>query len=194
LREEIKLKLNIIDNELLALEERVKQSKDYLINNLNSPFSNQTIEIIEKAENQLNNLNNLDEIRYFVKEINLTCDKSLKGGTIKISNLSVLTDALVTIKFKNTSNLAKEIAGHNVVVSKDSDFDALTNMVDPSNGMDEGFLPSTPMVIGKTPFLGPNETYDLKISTSKLNSGQTYVFWCSYPGHWGIMKGNLVLN
>ena len=39
--------------------------------------------------------------RYFVKEIKLTCNKSLKGGTIKISNLSVLTDALVTIKFKN---------------------------------------------------------------------------------------------
>lgn len=126
------------------------------------------------------------------------CSISLEGNNMmqfsstQLNFSSSCSD--ITIKFKNTSNLAKEIAGHNVVVSKDSDFDALTNMVDPSNGMDEGFLPSTPMVIGKTPFLGPNETYDLKISTSKLNSGQTYVFWCSYPGHWGIMKGNLVLN
>ena len=59
--------------------------------------------------------------------------------------------------------------------------------------MNEGFLPSNSKVIAKTPFLGPNESYDLVIDVSRLNSGDNYVFWCSFPGHWGIMKGDLNL-
>tara|TARA_B100000131_G_scaffold117769_1_gene114752 strand:- start:189947 stop:190396 length:450 start_codon:yes stop_codon:yes gene_type:complete len=126
-----------------------------------------------------------------------SCSVDLEGNNMmQFSSTSIQIDSSCskfTIKFKNTSNLDKEIAGHNVVVSKSSDFDELTNLVDPSNGMNEGFLPSNSKVIAKTPFLGPNESYDLVIDVSRLNSGDNYVFWCSFPGHWGIMKGDLNL-
>ena len=62
-------KLNIIDHEILKLKGRIETSKDYLLNNLNSPFANKTIELIEKAERQLDELNSLDEIKNSVKNI-----------------------------------------------------------------------------------------------------------------------------
>jgi len=39
--------------------------------------------------------------KYLVEKINLICSKSLKGQTIEVTNLSVLTDALVTITDRN---------------------------------------------------------------------------------------------
>lgn len=39
--------------------------------------------------------------KYLVEKIKLNCAQSLKGSTLSIINLSVLTDALVTINFKN---------------------------------------------------------------------------------------------
>ena len=39
--------------------------------------------------------------KYLVEKIKLNCVQSLKGSTLSIINLSVLTDALVTINFKN---------------------------------------------------------------------------------------------
>ena len=39
--------------------------------------------------------------KYLVEKINLICSKSLKGQTIEVTNLSVLTDALVTIIDRN---------------------------------------------------------------------------------------------
>ena len=39
--------------------------------------------------------------KYLVEKIDLICSKSLKGQTIEVTNLSVLTDALVTITDRN---------------------------------------------------------------------------------------------
>ena len=50
-----------------------------------------------KAENQLP----IQKGKYLVEEISLLCQGSLKGEIITVNNLSVLTDALVTIKHLN---------------------------------------------------------------------------------------------
>ncbi len=43
----------------------------------------------------------LQQGKYLVEKISLTCDQSLKGLPIEVRNLSVLTDALVTITHLN---------------------------------------------------------------------------------------------
>ncbi len=43
----------------------------------------------------------LQQGKYLVEKISLTCDQSLKGLAIEVRNLSVLTDALVTITHLN---------------------------------------------------------------------------------------------
>ena len=41
--------------------------------------------------------------KYLVEKIDLICSESLKGQTIEVTNLSVLTDALVTITDRNNN-------------------------------------------------------------------------------------------
>ena len=41
--------------------------------------------------------------KYIVEKITLDCNTSLKGKSIEIINLSVLTDALITVNYANSS-------------------------------------------------------------------------------------------
>ena len=128
-----------------------------------------------------------------------SCSISLEGNTMmQYSSNTIEVDSSCSefvIKFKNVSTVAKEYGGHNVIVSKDSDFGALTSLVDPTvHSAENGYLPNSNKLIAKSPIIGPNETYDVKIDVSKLNSSEKYVYWCSFTGHWGVMKGNLVMK
>ena len=118
------------------------------------------------------------------------CSFELEGNKMMQFSTSTInidkTCSSFTIKFKNTSDLPIDLAGHNVVVSKSSDFDNLITLIDPANGINQGYLPPSPAVVGKTPLLGPDETYDLVIDLNKLDISQQYVYWCSFPGHYGI--------
>ena len=127
------------------------------------------------------------------------CSTNLEGNTMmQYSSTNIEIDSPCsefTIKFKNTSTVAKEYGGHNVIVSKEKDFNALTSLVDPTvHPGENGFLPNSNKIIAKSPIIGPNESYDVKIDVSKISSGEKYVFWCSFTGHWGVMKGNLVMK
>ena len=128
-----------------------------------------------------------------------TCSTNLEGNTMmQYSSNSIKVDSscsVFTIKFKNTSTVAKEYGGHNVIVSSDADFSSLTSLVDPTvHSPENGFLPNSDKIIAKSPIIGPNESYNVEIDVSRLNSGENYVFWCSFTGHWGVMKGNLVVK
>ena len=128
-----------------------------------------------------------------------TCSTNLEGNTMmQYSSNSIKVDSscsVFTIKFKNTSTVAKEYGGHNVIVSRDADFSSLTSLVDPTvHSPENGYLPNSDKIIAKSPIIGPNESYNVEIDVSRLNSGEKYVFWCSFTGHWGVMKGNLVVK
>ena len=38
------------------------------------------------------------------------------------------------------------------------------------------------------------ESTTIKFSTSKLQKGGDYTFFCSVPGHWSLMKGKLAFG
>ena len=116
------------------------------------------------------------------------------NGMMQFSTDSIVIDSSCSsydINLKNTGTLDVALAGHNIVISKKNDFEYLTSIVNPSNGIDEGYLPKDGKVIYKTKFLGPNETITLNIDPNKFSSNEEYTFWCSFLGHWGVMKGTL---
>ena len=119
------------------------------------------------------------------------------NGMMQYSTSAIALDSSCgkfTINLKNTGTLDVNLAGHNVVISKKADFNYLTSIVNPSNGLDNGYLPEDKKVIYKTKFLGPNETISLVLDTNKFAKGEEYIFWCSFLGHWGVMNGSLTLS
>ena len=60
-------------------------------------------------------------------------------------------------------------------------------------GIDNGFLPESSDILFKSKMIGGGESTTLEIDPAKLTSGTAYTFFCSFPGHWAIMKGELAV-
>jgi len=95
----------------------------------------------------------------------------------------------ITLNLKNTGTMAKAIMGHNVVISKTSDMEAVNK-----NGMAAGLAnnyvkKNDAKVIGHTAVIGGGESTSVKIKLLNLKPSENYSFFCSFPGHGAIMKG-----
>ncbi len=60
------------------------------------------------------------------------------------------------------------------------------------NGMAKGYIPDSPKVLHATPLVTPNTRTELTF-TAPEEAGE-YPFLCTFPGHWRLMKGVLVVE
>ncbi|MDE0925836.1 MAG: azurin, partial [Methylophilaceae bacterium] len=95
----------------------------------------------------------------------------------------------ITLNLKNTGTMAKAVMGHNIVISKKSDMEAVNK-----NGMAAGLAnnyvkKNDAKVIGHTAVIGGGESTSVKIKLLNLKPSESYSFFCSFPGHGAIMKG-----
>jgi azurin len=79
--------------------------------------------------------------------------------------------------------------GHNWVLTKTADLTPVA-----TDGMGAGFAanhvkPGDARVIAFTKIVGGGQTTSVKFPTSKLKKGEAYSFFCSFPGHYSIMRG-----
>ena len=49
-------------------------------------------------------------------------------------------------------------------------------------------------VIAHTKVIGGGQTTSVTFPTSKLVKGGDYTFFCSFPGHYGQMRGKLIFQ
>jgi len=99
-----------------------------------------------------------------------------------------------TVNLKHSGSLPKNVMGHNLVVSKEADMQPIaTDGL--SAGIDKEYLKADDArVIAHTKIIGAGETDSLKIDVSKLDPAEKYGFFCSFPGHIGMMKGVITLK
>lgn len=97
------------------------------------------------------------------------------------------------ITLNHSGKLDKSIMGHNIVIVSTESFDEIIGMISMDAGIDNGFLPADDRIIAKTAMIGGGETTSLSFDLSKLESGKEYTFFCSFPGHYGIMRGKLTI-
>jgi len=64
-----------------------------------------------------------------------------------------------------------------------------------SNDADNNYLkPDDERVIGATDIIGGGEQASTTFSVEGLNKDEEYMFFCSFPGHIGIMKGTVTFS
>uniref|UniRef100_UPI00258F14B2 azurin n=1 Tax=uncultured Pseudomonas sp. TaxID=114707 RepID=UPI00258F14B2 len=99
-----------------------------------------------------------------------------------------------TVTLTHSGNLPKNVMGHNVVISKEADMQALaTDGL--SAGIEKSYLKDgDERVIAHTKIIGAGETDKLTFDVSKLAADQKYGFFCSFPGHISMMKGTVTLK
>ncbi|MNP85809.1 Azurin [compost metagenome] len=61
-------------------------------------------------------------------------------------------------------------------------------------GLDKDYIKADdPRIIAHTKMVGGGESASVTFEVSKLAAGESYEFFCSFPGHVSMMKGTLAL-
>ncbi|MET0357183.1 MAG: azurin [Cellvibrio sp.] len=99
-----------------------------------------------------------------------------------------------TVTLNHTGKLAKNVMGHNWVLSKTEDAQAVSTD-GMAAGLDKNYLkPDDARVIAATKVIGGGETTSVEVPVSKLTKDGKYTYFCSFPGHVALMKGTLTLE
>ena len=85
---------------------------------------------------------------------------------------------------------------HNLLILKPNTLDivgaAADAMLRDPKASEKHYVPAIPEVLFATEMLGPNEVYTLKF-TAPTTPGY-YPFVCTFPGHWRMMNGIMVVE
>jgi azurin len=100
----------------------------------------------------------------------------------------------VEVTLHHTGKLPATAMGHDWVLTKTADVASVAN-AGMSAGLANNFQkPGDTRIIAATKVIGGGESTTVRFSTAQLESGASYSYFCSAPGHFSIMKGRLVLN
>ena len=96
-----------------------------------------------------------------------------------------------TITLHHAGQMPVAAMGHNVVVSLASDREAIAT-AGMAAGVDGDYVPAgDPRVIAHTGLVGGSQTTSVTFPVSALQGDGPYEFFCSFPGHWAMMRGSI---
>ncbi|NDV90305.1 azurin [Alteromonas sp. 345S023] len=99
-----------------------------------------------------------------------------------------------TVTLKHTGALPKQSMGHNWVMTKKADAQAVASD-GVSAGLDNNYLkPNDERVIGATEVIGGGQETSTTFSVAELDKEGEYMFFCSFPGHISLMKGTVTFG
>ena len=95
----------------------------------------------------------------------------------------------VELTLTHTGKLPAAVMGHNWVLTKTADCAAVAN-----DGMGAGLAndyikKGDTRVIAHTKIVGGGQSTSVTFPTSPLKKGESYTLFCSFPGHYALMKG-----
>ncbi len=100
----------------------------------------------------------------------------------------------VDLTLKHTGRMPASAMGHNWVLTRTPDFQPVATAGMRATLADSYLPKNDARVIAFTPVIGGGQTTRVRFATSKLTRGGDYTFFCSFPGHWGMMKGKLIFG
>lgn len=95
----------------------------------------------------------------------------------------------VQVTLKHVGKLPKEAMGHNWVLVKSSDLNAVANAGMAAGLQNNYVAPGDKRVIAATKVVAGGESSTVTFSTSVLKKGESYMYLCTYPGHNSSMRG-----
>ena len=125
------------------------------------------------------------------------CDVEIEGNdAMQFNKTSIAVPASCrqfTVKLKHVGKLPKVAMGHNWVLSKATDVQGVATDGIPA-GLDKAYVKhGDARVVAHTKVIGGGEADAVSFDVAKLKAGESYAWFCSFPGHASIMKGTLAL-
>ena len=125
-------------------------------------------------------------------EVAVESNDAMKFNTSNVVIPATCDDFTVTLK--HTGQLPKQAMGHNWVMTTKANGQAVATE-GMSAGLDNNYLkPNDARVIGATDVIGGGEETTTTFSVKDLDANEEYMFFCSFPGHIGIMQGTVTVE
>jgi len=100
----------------------------------------------------------------------------------------------VKLTLRHTGKLAATAMGHNWVLTRTPDYQPVA-MAGMRTSLADSYLPKgDARVLAHTAVIGGGQTTSVTFSTAKLAKGGDYTFFCSFPGHFAMMKGRFLFG
>jgi len=117
-----------------------------------------------------------DSLNFSLKEI--TMDSSCESFSLTL---------------KHVGKMPVSSMGHNWVLTRTEDFDgAVTD--GQKSGIENNFVkPGDERVLAATKVIGGGEETTISFAPSMLEPGGDYTFFCSFPAHFVLMRGKLIV-
>ena len=98
----------------------------------------------------------------------------------------------VTVTLKHIGNLAANIMGHNWVLTTTADWEAVAQA---GQAAGPPYVPvGDARVLAATDLIGGGEETAVTFDLSGLEAGGDYTYFCSFPGHFVLMNGKLIIE
>ncbi len=126
------------------------------------------------------------------------CATTIEGSDAMQYNLKTITVPKTcktfTVTLKHTGKLPKTAMGHNWVLAHSADEAGVV-----ADGMKAGAAsdyekPADTRIIAHTKLIGGGQSDATTFNVAKLKAGETYAYFCTFPGHASLMKGTLSLG
>ena len=102
------------------------------------------------------------------------------------------TTGKITLTLKHNGKMGKTVMGHNLVILQPGT-DAAPFALKAADAKDTDYIPASEeaSIIAHTKVIGGGESDTIEFAISEKG---TYDFICSFPGHYAIMKGKLIVE
>jgi len=99
----------------------------------------------------------------------------------------------LTVILKHVGNLPQQFMGHNWVLSTTDNMMPLTGVAMQAGA--PNYLPENDeRVIAATGMIGGGQETSVTFDMSALDPSTSYTFFCTFPGHYAIMKGAFIIE
>jgi len=95
----------------------------------------------------------------------------------------------ITLTLNHVGSLPASAMGHNWVLATAADAQAVVNDGIAAGADNEYLKPGDERVLAATGIIGGGESTTITFSIADLDPAGEYMFFCTFPGHFGLMKG-----
>ncbi len=100
----------------------------------------------------------------------------------------------VTLELTHSGKMSVEQMGHNWVLAESGDVQGIAQD-GVSAGLDNDYVkPDDDRVIAATEQIGGGESTSITFSLDGLEAGGEYEFFCTFPGHVAMMRGEFIIE
>lgn len=117
-----------------------------------------------------------------------------EGNQMRYATTELTVEAGETVRlvFENIAESPSMV--HNVLILNTNDEEVVERVgtAGQSAGQSAEYVPDDDAIIAHTPLAQPGETVEVTFTAPEEPGEYTYV--CTYPGHWAMMQGTLVVE